>query len=581
MLSQIDIGFKCKHCQWPINQVLSVGLTLKFRLPCIKSNLYPLLIFIFTMFSNECVSYCVQARAKKFRKMGSTTAEEVLDIDPIRVGRPRLEPYQRLLSRFYEPLFLLDSLGQTRGSHTAPSFNFNPRREQSRRFLQNLCSISDFRKGGSTCTAIGLEELDTSHIFWVASNRETDQIVAFLRTALGALRAIAHPTGTADACTDSEFGRMCIEIAAERIEAEKRCLRKFANDCLSILEKENAVSELVAWLQIIIRLDDHSELCRFAYRHRHKVYVRELRRRASKEEKQSSPTKLRSPFILVRHYIGRLAHHIRSSKALIEDSKDLSHLLDNHAICPIHAPSAVPPPIRDSHTNLRGILNRMFHQNSEEKNMLKDGLLHLNNVVGIFDTFLRHYDGSALEVHAEIQVLEYFWKMRKPFAGDDRFIACSKPACLCCELYFRYHPARVMLSSSHRKIWTKWSPPYVERFDHKSPAARQQRDILNKMTQALRVQVSDHVIHFLPSKRWHPDSITNITDTRRSSLCFDLLDVSDADDPETPSSINLQCLQHKSTSSSNMKVPGSVETEANLDEVFDSEDGGTSLSGST
>ncbi|CAG8105909.1 unnamed protein product [Penicillium salamii] len=557
-------------------------------------------------FSDERVNYCVQAREKRNRDMGSPAPERSLEIDPPRVGSPRLDPYQRLLSRFYEQLFLLNALGQTRGSHKTPSFDLDASRARSRRFLQNLCYVCDFRKGGSTCTAIGLQEIDTGYNFCVASNGETDEIVAFLRTALDALRIIAHSAGTKDVDRESQLVKMCIEFAAERIEDERKCVRREAKNCLSKLNGQFAVSGvsllspfsiirevtvqlidrsncsgLDAWLDTIMSFDDHFQLCKFAYNNRHSLHVNELGRRGSEEEMWLSPSRKRSSFILVRHYFGRLAHHIRASKELIRDSEDLGHLFDHYAVCPIYAPSAVPPPICDSHTNLRGILNRMFKENSEERDMLKDGLLHLNKVGGIFNTFLRQYNGSALEVHAEVQVLEYFWKMRMSFAGEDRFIACSKPACVCCELYFEYHPARVMVSSSHRKVWKKWSPPYIEQFDNKHPAARQQRDVLNKMTENLREQVRCHVIQCLPSKRWHPDSITNITETRWSSFNSNSLETSDAETPKILSSITLQNHQNRCASSSDTKVVGTSDAEADFDEVFGSENGGVSLSGYT
>ncbi|KAJ6125801.1 hypothetical protein N7471_010294 [Penicillium samsonianum] len=318
------------------------------------------------------------------------------------------------------------------------------------------------------------------------------------------------------------FFQLCIGFAAERIEQESKCLRRNVKDCLSKLNRQNAVSgsRLIKWLQTAIGFDDHFRLCKFAHDDRHSDHMNEILSRGLEDERRSGPTSRRSSFILVRHYIGRLAHHIRAIKELLRDTQDLSHLLDNYAVCKIYAPSAVPPPIRDSHTNLRGILNRMFKNNDSERKMLDGGLLHLEKVVGIFKDFLRPYDGSLLDVHAEVQVLEYFYKMQKSFAGDDRFIACT----------------RVMVSSSHRKIWTKWSPPHVQQFDNENPAARQQKDILIKMTQDLREQVITHVLQRLPPNRWHPDSITNITNIQQFGISSDSLEVSGAESPETPPS---------------------------------------------
>lgn len=338
---------------------------------------------------------------------------------------------------------------------------------------------------------------------------------------------------------------------------------------------------MIKWLQKAIGFDDHFRLCKFAHDDRHSDHMKEILSRGLEDERRSGPTSRRSSFVLVRHYIGRLAHRVRAIKELLRDTQDLSHLFDNYAVCKIYAPSAVPPPIRDSHTNLRGILNRMFKNNDSERKMLEGGLLHLDKVAGIFEDFLRPYDGSLLNVHAEIQVLDYFYNTQKSFAGDDRFIACSKPACLCCEMYLKYHPARVMVSSSHRKIWTKWSPPHVEQFDNESDAAWQQKVILIKMTQDLREQVITHVLQRLPPNRWHPDSITNITDIREVGISSDSLEASGAEGPETPPSTYSQIHQSRSNSPPDIDLSDNLNTEMGLDEDSGSENGGVPLFDST
>jgi hypothetical protein len=60
---------------------------------------------------------------------------------------------------------------------------------------------------------------------------------------------------------------------------------------------------------------------------------------------------------------------------------------------------------------------------------VEEVLSYLNSVPKISDAFLDYYHQSGLRVHAEIVVLEHFYQKQLDFAGDDRFIACSKPAC--------------------------------------------------------------------------------------------------------------------------------------------------------
>jgi hypothetical protein len=174
-------------------------------------------------------------------------------------------------------------------------------------------------------------------------------------------------------------------------------------------------------------------------------------------------------------------------------------------------------PLRDAHTNLEGILNRMFKSDNEkEKKMVEAGLIYLDRVSGIFDRFVRFYEQSGSEVHAEIEVLEHFHRSQLVFAGNDRFIACSKPACVCCELYFKYHPARMVMPSSHKKVWTKWSPPKMNYYAATGDMAKQQRKILSKITDDLREQVIDQVLQRSVHSLWHPDSRTCITESQVS-----------------------------------------------------------------
>jgi hypothetical protein len=324
--------------------------------------------------------------------------------------------------------------------------------------------------------------------------------------------------------------------------------------------------ELVKWLQKAVNHSDNIELCNFAYNDRNLVYIDQLAALALQEENRLGPTSRRSSFALVRHHILRLAHHIRAPKALVDDSCHLGHLLHTYEVRGIDPIPSVPAPVRDSHTNLRGILNRMYKTTGEEKKNVEDGLLYLNRASDsiIFEHFMDQYEQPYPQVHAEVQVLELFYKRRLSFADDDRFIACSKPACLCCELYFKHHPARMVLPSSHRKVWTRWSPPLVEAFAKNDVAAREQKQIMSKITQDLREQVINQVLRRSQASRWHPDSKTCITEIHSLS---DFMSLEEQD----------VCENASSTSVADSSNSSETETEVGLDQEVDSEDGGVCI----
>ena len=52
-------------------------------------------------------------------------------------------------------------------------------------------------------------------------------------------------------------------------------------------------------------------------------------------------------------------------------------------------------------------------------------------------------------VHAELNLLEHFYRKRLPFLDDDLFIAYSKPACYYCYRYISLHPGGFVRPSSH------------------------------------------------------------------------------------------------------------------------------------
>lgn len=152
-------------------------------------------------------------------------------------NRPRLAPHERQLSRFYEPLVLLYTLGSTRGEHTrsvpfdATNSAHLPLKDLKRNFLSDLVYMCDYDKGGDTVTAIGLEFKPQGHIFWVASNKcpET-KIVPFLKSLLIRIRQVAAASIPVPEQVE-ELAAKCINFATPRIKKYKSLLRPLLRRC--------------------------------------------------------------------------------------------------------------------------------------------------------------------------------------------------------------------------------------------------------------------------------------------------------------------------------------------------------------
>ncbi|KAL3456108.1 hypothetical protein BJX64DRAFT_294412 [Aspergillus heterothallicus] len=504
---------------------------------------------------------------------------ESLPTKPESVGRPRLHPYQRLLGRFYEVLFLLQALGRTRGIHTPEPPALDQQQESRRRFLQDLAYICDFQKGGDTCTAIGIEESSHNYTFWVAVNTARDGIAEFLKDVLNILRISVNLTVQEMETHRVMLIRCCIEFASLRINEEKRLLFKAARDCLQRLDTQSSeqVSNVKAWLELLKSKDTNFALCLFAYTNRHSESVQYLENLGLEQERRYSSAKgSLLPYSRVKHYVGRLASHYRVPIRLLDNVKQLSYLLEDFEVQAIKPTPSVPSPKVDSHTTLHGIINRMLKKDAEERLDLEKGLLYLDQTHGIFKKFMDQYKNCEPRIHAEVLALEHFYQSRKSFAANDRYIGCSKAACVCCEMYFKYHPARMVVPKSHRKVWQNWGPPFVENYAQKGPIAKQQLAILNKMTEDLRREILGQVIGCSSPASWHADSRTEITQSRRSSFTSLSEDDSRTDLPEN---IN-HWLLHQEAESVKLIAQGQSLLEESVipDGDSDSDTGGVSLS---
>jgi hypothetical protein len=111
--------------------------------------------------------------AKRKKHSNTRSSPETNAVPP---KQPRLDSRARLLSRFYEPLVLLYTLGRTRGQRTCVTMPPRedlvhlPIKDLRRIFLTELAYMCDYDKGDETVTALRLESTPERYIFWVASN---------------------------------------------------------------------------------------------------------------------------------------------------------------------------------------------------------------------------------------------------------------------------------------------------------------------------------------------------------------------------------------------------------------------------
>jgi hypothetical protein len=238
-----------------------------------------------------------------------------------------------------------------------------------------------------------------------------------------------------------------------------------------------------------------------------------IKQRATSSEHNGSN---QSPFAEVRHYVGRLESHVRAVRILISAARRLPMLFVDPEIEVVHYEriSILPPELRNK-TTLQEIAHRMIGNDEPLLLEIQTHLQALNQKFDIERIVRVEYDKKNFKprVHAELMLLEHFYRNSLDFAENDRYIGCSKPACYCCSLYFRSHPDQFVEPASHQKIYLNWMPP-TSNWDvpeSDSGFANHERYMLNKMVESIRSKTIDQIKNQTGRRQKHFDSVTGDT----------------------------------------------------------------------
>ncbi|KKY31334.1 hypothetical protein UCDDA912_g08719 [Diaporthe ampelina] len=339
----------------------------------------------------------------------------------------------------------------------------------------------------------------------------SNSTLVFLRSVLDDVKAFVRSTQRDRRDVENDLTRKCVQFSLKRMRSQAHSL---LDRHIQVTHK-NTGAWLAEWLLQFKNVEFHEQglhqICQEAYRVRTdpEMLVMENLGQAT------HANKIPETFSRVRHIIGRLAAHIRSVKQLLDDGIYVDDLLESYEVSAVPVPASVSLPPADGHTDLRGIMTRMFRLGSKDP--------RFESTLGYLSTMDEHaqLEGRLSElhspdrkpptVHAEVQMLHHFYDNRVAFAGADRYIATSKPACMCCKLYFRHHPAMYVEPDSHQRVWPNWGPILLP-LGQAEPGWTEQREVLNSVIHDIRKEVIMVIEQRRAVSFAHPDSLTGITD---------------------------------------------------------------------
>ncbi|KAK5270047.1 hypothetical protein LTR96_004547 [Exophiala xenobiotica] len=383
------------------------------------------------------------------------------------------EQVNKLLHRFYEPLVLLYVLDPTQGDHVREEANRLPlditsSKELRRRLVSALAYICDFEKGGDSFTAIFVTQGPLT--YYIACNKgPRSKTLSFLRKILDHLEKVYDRDEKQRAKARGKILAECVKFSNKRLKAYWSFLRNVLVRCEEILKDGPGSKDLNS-----------------------------VRERASLANAQNSR---RNPFAQVKHFVGRLAFHVKMVDVLIVAAVRLPSLFQDPQIEPVEGPlEQIQAPALRQKTRLGGIVNRMVRSgNPEMLAELNARLAVLDRTFQVEDLVRRTYEEKNIvpRVHAELILLEYYYQHRADLElfENDRYIGTSKPACYCCSLYMHEHPAAFYQSASHQRIYLNWLPPATLANGPTSASlltSHSQR-MLNRMTELIRTRTIEQI----------------------------------------------------------------------------------------
>jgi hypothetical protein len=216
-------------------------------------------------------------------------------------------------------------------------------------------------------------------------------------------------------------------------------------------------------------------------------------------------------FELCLYNIERLGRYHLAAATMLSYGQRLPELRNDYRVEGIATQPEISLPPFDISTNLDSIAVRMHPDKSPDLVHRQRALREINASTQLFQHFQENYISSQVKphVHPEIQVLEWFHTGNRSFAANDPFIACSRPSCLCCQLYFRYHPGHFVEPISDQNICLSWRPHYLNAENDYPMSDKQQKILMNTMIKDIRKDVLRLIDDRSMSKAKHPEIIRN------------------------------------------------------------------------
>ncbi|TKA65349.1 hypothetical protein B0A55_12682 [Friedmanniomyces simplex] len=209
----------------------------------------------------------------------------------------------------------------------------------------------------------------------------------------------------------------------------------------------------------------------------------------------------------VCHFIGRLGAWLKAARFIFEHAADFADILSSPLtkIVPFEDCGTLrpPPEMWELDTLLSRTLSPTFDVSKDRLD-----LLFGSGAFAAGSAQLRkcHERGWRLKVHAEASMARFFYKGNRQFVNGERYIGCSKPSCVCCDLYMELLPGTFERRPCHGNAWTQWRLPGLS-----VPVSKEEIGLLQRRTERLQRDIELEIISASKGHVFTHDSSTDMS----------------------------------------------------------------------
>ncbi|KAE8133562.1 hypothetical protein BDV38DRAFT_296065 [Aspergillus pseudotamarii] len=438
---------------------------------------------------------------------------------------------------FYEMVCLTYSLSPVRGNRIKPVSSAERDgfyvAKCRRDFADAIAYFCAYSCDPDNVTAVALGRKDTKAVIWIASNANVSpEVLNFLDNDV--LNMVQRLAKTKQGQLPSDEHRTVTGLLGNILDFTRKKIFKYYKATITVWRKIGELSKaegldktttdpgmFCGWFKSkFYKSGDMLEECdmpRLAI----SCYIAHADGTFGILEHRSSQGNEKGPdYERLYKLLSKLGKHIRLFKRMIHAIEALRRdFCEGFVVEPITAsiPKAIPLP-KLNEQGLEKIVACVF-QEEDERHQFYHHFNQFYNKEYTSQSLQRCKRGRA-RVHAEILLIDFFDKFDANFLDDDdKYIACSKPACYLCYQYIRQHPDNYTLPPTHQKLYYAWSLPIIRANDRNciDKFARHTR-FLNQVTETLRSDLRDEVQRKLAPRKNHADSTagaSSIFDTGR------------------------------------------------------------------